>query len=316
MRPCSTALAAYLATNDSVVIVDLYTFALASGEMLRYAGWTTALTLPGTAFPAGSLNYAASGNVNFALGPRFGRSKVTTKIGVEAAELDLDVIAGTNDLVGSFPFAAAVRLGLFDGATVELDRFFAPPNPAGGGALDTSLGCLLWFYGRVADCDVGRSKVSIKVKSLMDLLAIQQMPRRLYQASCTHVFGDAMCGYNRNAGKNALGTTTGAGVTTVTAAAGTTQAQLICSAAVAAYYTEGTVTGASGANAGYNRTIGNITSGTQIALFKPFLYPIAPGDTFTLLPGCDHTTATCNGTFQNLARFGGFPYIPPPEAAA
>jgi hypothetical protein len=316
MRPCSAALAAYLASNDSVVIVDLYTFALASGETLRYAGWTTALTLPGTAFPTGSLNYAATGNVAFALGPRFGRSKVTTKIGVEAAELDLDVIAGTNDLVGSFPFAAAVRLGLFDGATVELDRFFAPPNPAGGGVLDTSLGCLLWFYGRVAECDVGRSKVSIKVKSLMDLLAIQQMPRRLYQASCTHVFGDAMCGYNRGAGKNALGTATGAGATTVTAASGTTQAQLISGAAVAAYYTEGTVTGASGANTGYSRTIANITSGTQITLFKPFLYPIALADTFTLLPGCDHTTATCNGTFQNLARFGGFPYIPPPEAAA
>ena len=57
MRPCSTALAAYLAANDTFVIADLYTFALATGEVLRYSGWITPLAIPGIAFPAGSLNY-------------------------------------------------------------------------------------------------------------------------------------------------------------------------------------------------------------------------------------------------------------------
>ena len=314
MRPCAPALAAYLAANNSVGMTDLYVFALASGEVLRYSGWTTALRIPGTAFPGGSLNYNATTYTDFAFGPRFGRSRVTTKIGVQPTELDIDVLAGVGDLVGTFPFAEAVRLGLFDGATVELDRFFAPA--AGTGPLDTSLGAIVWFYGRVAECDVGRSKIAIKVKSLLNLLAIQQMPRRLYQASCGHVFGDAMCGYDRSAGKNAVGVATGVGAATVTAAAGTTQALIDCTAAVPAYYAEGTVTGASGANAGYSRTIANLGDGSQVALFKPFLYPIVAGDTFTLLPGCDHTTAACNGTFQNLARYGGFPYIPPPESAA
>ena len=191
MRPCSAALVAYLAANDTVVIADLYTFSLASGEVLRYSGWTTPLSIPGTAFPSGSLNYNSATYSDFALGPRFGRSKVTTKIGVAPTELDIDVLAGAADLVGSFPFAEAVRLGLFDGATVELDRFFAPPLPGGSGALDISLGAIVWFYGRVADSDVGRGKITIRVKSLMNLLAIQQMPRRLYGAACTHVFGDA-----------------------------------------------------------------------------------------------------------------------------
>ena len=137
----------------------------------------------------------------FTLGPRFGRSKVTTKIGVEPTELDIDVFAGPADLVGTTAFAEAVRVGLFDGATVELDRFFAPPQTAGSGPLDTSLGVLLWFYGRVAECEVGRSRIAIRVKSLMNLLAVQQMPRRLYQASCNHVFGDTMCGYDRVLGR-------------------------------------------------------------------------------------------------------------------
>jgi uncharacterized phage protein (TIGR02218 family) len=226
------------------------------------------------------------------------------------------VFAGASDLVGTFPFAEAVRLGLFDGATVELDRLFAPPQAAGSGALDTSLGTLLWFYGRVADSDVGRARIAIKVKSLMNLLAVQQMPRRLYQASCGHVFGDAMCGYDRAGGKNAAGDATGNGAGTVTAASGTSQGLINAGGAVAAVFIQGTIVGATGANTGYSRTIANLGNGSQIGLFKPFLFPIAVGDTFTVLPGCDHTTSACQNLFDNLARYGGFPYIPPPEAAA
>ncbi len=315
MRPGSAALTTYLnnAANLDVVQVDLYTFALTSGEVLRWSGGDTALTIPAAGFPIGSFNHGAQHSFN--LGPRFGRSKITTKIGVQPAELDIEMIAGANDLVGTFPIAEAVRLGIFDGAMVELDRLFAPPQNAGSGALDSSLGTLLWFYGRVAECDVGRSKIAVKVKSLMNLLAIQQMPRRLYGAACTHVFGDAMCGYDRVAGKNALGTSTGNGQATITAAAGTTQGLVSCTATVPTTYSEGTITGASGANAGYSRSIANLGNGSQIALFKAFLFTVAIGDTFTLLPGCDHTTATCNTRFQNLLRFGGFPYIPPPELA-
>ena len=314
MRPCSAALASYLnnAADLTVVQVDLYTFALNSGEVLRWSGGDTALTIPAAGFPVGSFNHGAP--QAFALGPRFGRSKVTTKIGVQPAELDIEIIAGANDLVGTFPIADAVRMGIFDGATVEIDRFFAPPPAAGSGALDTSLGCLLWFYGRIADCDVGRSKIAVKVKSLMNLLAIQQMPRRLFGAACTHVFGDQMCGYDRVNGKNALGTSTGIGQATVTAAAGSSQAAMNCTTAVP-NYVEGTVTGLTGANAGFTRTIVSIGNGSQIEVIRAWLFPITAGDTFTLLPGCDHTTATCNATFKNLLRFGGFPYIPPPEVA-
>lgn len=316
MRPCSAALAAFLdGANYHAVQIDLYTFVLITGEVFRYTAGNAALTVPAAGFPSGSIN--AGANRTFALGPRFGRSKVTTKIGVEPTELDIEVFAGAGDLVGTMPFAEAVRVGLFDGATVELDRFFAPAQSGGSGSLDTSLGCLLWFYGRVADCEVGRSKTAIRVKSLMNLLAVQQMPRRLYQASCGHVFGDAMCGYDRVLGKNAAGISTGIGAVTIGALAGSTQAQIVTSfvPSPATAYDEGTVTATSGANNGASRTIARLTGGS-VRLLKPWLSPVTAGDTFQLLPGCDHTTATCNAVLQNLARFGGFPYIPPPEAAA
>ena len=304
MRPASAALINYLAQNDTILIADLYTFALPSGVTLRYSGWTTPLSIPGTAFPSGSLNYNATAYTDFALGPRFARSKVSTKIGVAPTELEISVLAGAGDLVGSFSFADAVRLGEFDGATVELDRLFCPAQ-VGGGAIDTSLGAIVWFYGRVADTDCGRAKIDIKVRSLMNLLAVQQMPRRLYQASCTHAFGDAMCGFDR----------TGLAAT-ATALAGSTQALVVTGLAPspATLYDQGTITGVTGANAGTTRTAKQLTSGT-VYLLKPFLYPVAVGDTFRLLPGCDHTTATCQTAFANLARYGGFPYIPPPELA-
>jgi uncharacterized phage protein (TIGR02218 family) len=305
MRPASAALQSYLAANDTFLVIDLYTFALPSGEVLRYSGWTTPLTIPGTAFAAGSLNYNPTQYTSFTLGPRFDRSMVTTKIGIEPTELDISILAGAGDLIGTASFADAVRVGQFDGATVELDRLFAPPQPDGSGAPAASLGAIVWFYGRVAETDVGRSKIEMKVKSLLNLLAQQQMPRRLYQAACTHVFGDAMCTFNR-----------GGLAANVTAEAGSTQAAIVTSLSPspATLYDQGTIVATSGANAGQTRTIAQL-SGGSVVLLKAWLEPVAVGDGFQLLPGCDHTLATCQNTFNNLIHYGGFPYIPPPELA-
>ena len=305
MRPCSAALKSYLAANDAFVVIDLYTFALPSGAVLRYSGWTTPLMIPGTAFPAGSLNRDAAGYTSFALGPRFDRSTVTTKIGIEPTELDISILAGANDLVGGTSFADAVRTGQFDGATVELDRFFTPPQPAGSGAPAMNLGAIVWFYGRLAETDVGRSKINMKVKSLLNLLAQQQMPRRLYQAACTHVFGDTMCGFDRTSL-----------TASVTAQAGSSQAAIVTSLSPspATLFDQGTIVATSGPNAGQRRTITQLSGGTAY-LLKAWLEPVTVGNEFELLPGCDHTVATCQNTFNNLNRFGGFPYIPPPELA-
>jgi uncharacterized phage protein (TIGR02218 family) len=304
VRSASPALQDYLAQNDRIVIVDLYTFSLPSGLVLRYSGWTTALTIPGTAFPAGSLNYNAAGYTDFTLGPRFGRSMVTTKIGVEPAELDITVMAEGDEMIGTLSFAEAVRVGEFDGATVELDRFFAPPH-AGGGALSTALGAIVWFCGQVAETDAGRTSIAIKVKSMMNLLAVQQMPRRLYQAACTHVFGDAMCAFDRTSLAS-----------TQAALAGSTQAAIVTGLAPspATLFDQGTIIGVTGLNAGQTRTLAQFTGGVA-SLLKAWLFPVSVGDTFRLLPGCDHTTATCKNTFDNLIHYGGFPYIPPPELA-
>jgi uncharacterized phage protein (TIGR02218 family) len=319
MRPATSALAAFVAANRFAAVFDLYTFALSGGTVLRFTSAAAALpqVIPAANFPGSPLNFAASGNRSFAVGPRFGRSKITTKIGTEPAELDIEVDASAADTIGSFTWQQAVDAGLFDGATVELDRFFAPPGQDGvAGPLSTSLGAIVWFYGLVADIESGRSKLTIKVKSMLNLLVQQQMPQRLFQASCNFNFGGAMCGYDRVNGKNALGASTGLGQQSVTAGAGSTVGQINAgfTPGPSSAYDQGTIIGTSGANNGISRTISQVTGG-NIALRRALPLAPATGDTFNVLPGCDRTVPTCHGTFNNFARYGGMPYIPSPETA-
>ena len=61
---------------------------------------------------------------------------------------------------------------------------------------DTGPGTVVLFAGRVSDIDCSRTGIDLKCRSHLELLNIQ-MPRRLWQSSCTHVFGDAMCQFDR-----------------------------------------------------------------------------------------------------------------------
>ncbi len=315
MKNCPAALATFLnlSTNTAALIVDLYTFSLAGGsQVLRYSGGTTGLTVPAASFPSGSIN--AGSARTFSIGPKFQRTTVTAKIGVDPPEVMISVGAGSGDLVGTFTFAQAADLGFFDGAIVELDRLVSAPQP-GSDAVDVTMGCVIWFYGRVSEVEIGRSKTIFHCKPLTDLMAITQFPRRIVGSSCNHVYGGQMCGYDRTNGLNALGASTGIGQISVTAQAGTTQGLINTGGAVNGTYAEGTITGVTGLNAGIKRTAANTGNGTQIGLFVPFPYPINVGDTFAVLPGCDHTVSTCQNTMNNLGRYGGFPHVPPPEEA-
>lgn len=313
MKPCPAALASFLAdpSNEACVQLDLYTFYLISGETFRYTSGDSTVTVPASGFPSDSTNVGA--DRTFLLGPMFARSKVKNQVGIQPAELDIDIFADSSILIGNRSLADVVRLGFFDGASVELDRFFAPLTPTTIG-VDTSLGCLVWFYGRVADTDIGRSKVTLKVKSLTNLLAVQQMPRRLYQATCNHIFGDAMCGYDRVGGRNALGVSTGVGAVTVVALAGSTQDSITTSfvPSPSFAYDQGTLIGLSGLNVGSKRAI-NTIAGSVVSLRQTLFDFVKIGDQFQLLPGCNHTIPSCNGYLQNFLRYGGFAYIPPPE---
>jgi hypothetical protein len=311
VKQASAALVALLKSSTQFIMADLYTFTLLGGTQSLYSGGATAIT------------DQATGRV-FALGPRFERSTTRVLIGIQSDELDLRVYPASTDLLGGTSWEQAAWQGQLDGATVQLERAFM--GAAGAGYGDTSAGTVVLFAGRLSDLEASRTMIALKVRSHLDLLNIE-MPRRLWQPSCNHNFGDAMCGYDRINGKNADGTATGIGALTFASAAGSSTIQINGAPSTTSPFTLGTIVGVTGANAGQRRTIAGFVSGNYVSVKLAFLSVPAAGDTFQILPGCDRTLATCGNTFRNsrvtssgynpanAERFGGMPFVPPAENA-
>jgi uncharacterized phage protein (TIGR02218 family) len=283
MKAASPALIALLGSSDQFIMADLYTITLAGGSVLRYSAAPTALTANG---------------YNFRLGPKFERSKTKVVIGTQVDELEVRIYPETTDLLGGVSFLEAAWQGQLDGALLQLERAFMSSYG------DTNPGTVILFAGRISDIECTRTGIDIKCRSHLELLNIQ-MPRRLWQSSCTHTFGDAMCQFDRS-GMQA----------TFSAGTGSTQTQIATSVSPtpASLYVQGTIIGVTGANVGSSRTVANMGGG-WVYVKLAFLSPILAGDQFQLLPGCDRTLATCQNVFNNAGHFGGFPYVPTPETA-
>ncbi len=128
--------------------------------------------------------------------------------------------------------------------------------------------------------------------------------RRVYQSSCPHVLYNSPC--------NIIQTnyTTSAQVSAVGGNTITSPSFIINNANFGPeWFTGGMVlfTG-NGVNDRRFITDHNNSTGT-ITVSLPFT-DLTVGDTVSAFPGCDHTTVTCKGKFNNLNNYGGFPYIP------
>lgn len=288
MRQVSPALQALLASNTSFVMADLYTLTLVGGATYYYSGAPTALTANGKAYLKG---------------PAFARSKTKTVIGTQIGSMQVSIYPAPTDLLppgiaGSPTLLQAAWQGQLDGAILTLERAFMASYG------DTSPGTVVLFGGRVSTVDCSRTEIRIECKSHLELLNIQ-MPRRLWQSDCTHVFGGPMCLFDRTTLQ-----------VTVTAFAGSTRGAIVAGFAPSplTLYDQGSIIGQSGNNLGVEVTVKQVLNGT-INVMPAFFADIAPGDQFLLLPGCDRTQNTCLNVYNNLIHFGGFPYIPTPETA-
>ncbi len=290
MKPGSSTLNALLSTRQFFV-VDLFSFTLVDGTILRYAAGDKDIVYSGNTYLCGG-----------ATGPYFqnrtgNRGLCHWKIGVEVDTLQFDVMPGSATVEG-FSFLQACKLGLFDGAEMILYRAFMPTYG------DTTAGLVNIFTGRVVEIDAGRSLATFNINSHLELLS-QQMPRNLYQPGCLNTLYDSACTLSK-------GTFTSSG----TVASGTTVSTVNATLSQATgYFNLGTVTFTSGQNNGFKRSVKQYTHGTpsNFTMLFPLPYTPAISDTFTIIPGCDKLQATCNTKFSNLTNFRGFPYIPQPE---
>jgi uncharacterized phage protein (TIGR02218 family) len=290
MKPASPELIALLQDSDAFLMADCFTFTLNDGAVLRYTTAVVPVTVGGQVFAAD--------------GPMVSGLKYKIAVGLDVDEQDITILARPTDLVGGVPFLAAMRKGVFDGATIQRERAFLASwqQPA--------VGSVILFHGRVSTIDkIGRTQAQLKVKSALVLLDID-MPRNIFQASCLHTLGDAGCGIDL-AGFTTTGTVSAGSTVSVLnwSGEGSVQAQT-------KYYEQGTLTFTGGGNDGVQVTVKTTDDAGRLTLIYPLDDAPAAGDSFTICAGCDHSLGQ-NGCakFNNTARFRGFPYVPPPETA-
>lgn len=185
--------------------------------------------------------------------------------------------------------------GLFDGAAVAVWRVdWASPADR-----------VLVLSGTIGEVARGPTAFTAEVRGLADRL---NQPRgRVYQRSCDALLGDGRCRIDATAPA-----IRGAGtVATVGSARSVTASGL--AGYVSRWFEAGRLVWTSGANAGAACEVqAHVRLGplATLDLWQPMPAPIAPGDGFQVVAGCDKSLASCRDKFANVLNFRGFPDLP------
>ena len=163
--------------------------------------------------------------------------------------------------------------------------------------------------GAVGQIRRGRMAFVAEVRSLAHVLG--QTVGRTFQASCDAALGDTRCGIElENAAFKGGGVVTDLLRDRAFMATG-------LAAFAAGWFTSGTITWTSGANAGrITEVLAHDLAGSIVTmtLLEAPVRAIAEGDSFIARAGCDKRLATCGTKFFNVANFRGFPNIPGQDA--
>ncbi len=130
---------------------------------------------------------------------------------------------------------------------------------------------------------------------------------RIYAASCDADLGDARCRVNLEQpayrGEGSVLTVEGASLFRAAGLDGFANG----------WFTQGKLTFVAGPNAGLSVEVKEhpIEAGeVRLALWQQMPSPVADGDLFVVLAGCDKSFASCRTKFANALNFRGFPHLP------
>lgn len=193
---------------------------------------------------------------------------------------------------------ADLAAGIWDGAEVEI--FSAVWS-------DTTIVPRMIRKGTLGQVQHDGFRFRAELRGVMDKLTANI--GRIFSPGCDAVLGDTRCGVSLSAYTHSLT------VTAVTDRANFEDSALDDLPTPVGYFEFGLITWTTGANAGRSMEIKSHGTGGAFSLFLPMISDIAVGDTATIVAGCDKTFATCKGTFNNQARFRGFPHLPGTDKA-
>jgi len=278
MKSLSPALQAHL-DDGTTTLAWCWRISRSDGVALGFTDHDRALAFDGTGFE-----------------PESGFAASEIRAG---SDLAVDAQDATGVLTSDRITETDILDGRWDNAAVELWRV----NWA-----DTSQRVLL-RRGAVGQIRRGRMAFVAEVRSLAHVLG--QTVGRTFQAGCDAALGDPRCGIDlESAAYKGTGVVTDLLRDRAFMASG-------LSGFDAGWFTSGTLTWTSGANAGRVTEVlahGLTDAIATLTLLEAPVRTIAEGDSFIARAGCDKRIATCSERFANTANFRGFPNIPGQDA--
>lgn len=178
--------------------IDLYTFFLLNGTVLRYCSGDRSIFLSkqrivsklagSQTIPVPATWYALNGAHPDV--PAIKRSNVKSSIGFSVDDLTIEIAATPLVMIDGTEMLAAFNRGDFDGADVLVERLIQP-TPG-----DNSLGTYIVFAGEMGDIDeITNVGAKMSIKAYTTILS-NPMPAKLYQPSCRHSLFDVGCTLN------------------------------------------------------------------------------------------------------------------------
>jgi uncharacterized phage protein (TIGR02218 family) len=203
---------------------------------------------------------------------------------------------------------ADVRAHKYDGASIKIRLV----NWA-----DTSMGDLKILAGTTGDVTMENGLAKVQLRSINQRLTTQL--GQVYGPNCRADLFDSKCKLDKSTYQQS-GTV--AAVTDASTWTSTTALKKIgiapLVAAPTAWFNDGIITFTSGNNSSNSFEIKTSVLATGTYTFvmqEAFPFPLQPGDTFTIEPGCDKTRGAGGcGKFSNIVNFRGEPDIPGPNA--
>ncbi|MCX7067339.1 MAG: DUF2163 domain-containing protein [Methylococcales bacterium] len=245
----------------------------------------------------------ATGILDYIVGTtRIERSDINISSGLSVDECKVTLHCYQDSVIGLLSMPNFALIGGFDNAHIKIELAVMPTYN------DTTAGAIHLFEGLVSDVVMDLSLVELTVSSDSVRLNVQ-IPRLIYQPTCSHTLFDSHCGLSKAAFTVSR---------TVIDSISTGEISF-ADATTLGIYALGRIIFTSGANAGLSRTVKVHSGSLGVAVILP-LYPFpfiaTAGDTFTISQGCDKSRALCTSRFNNASQFLGFEYMPVPEVSA
>lgn len=214
-----------------------------------------------------------------------------------AVGLNVDTLDVEGALKSERLSEADLVAGLYDNALIEIFRVnWQNPDER-----------VLMRYGNLGEVARGRHHFKAEIRGLAHEL--QQPKGRIVQFPCDADLGDHRCKIDLD--QPAFRSDAG-----VVASLGASPRLFTVSGLdsyASDWFTRGLITWLTGANAALKAEVRlHAKAGDEVSieLWQRPAEPIAAGDTFSIVAGCDKQFRTCRAKFNNVANFRGFPHVP------